>query len=91
MDLKIWREMKYAGKEAVVPKTNPPATNAAIQKMTGKVFTRTVDKLPPADVLADIDKKVDFAKLEQVLMDEGLAKFADPFKALLALIATKRG
>jgi transaldolase len=71
--------------------TDPPATNAAIQKMTGKVFTRTVDKLPPADVLADIDQKVDFAKLEQVLMDEGLAKFADPFKALLALIATKRG
>lgn len=71
--------------------TNPPATNAAIQIMTGKVFTRTVDKLPPADVLNDIDKKVDFAKLEQVLMDEGLAKFADPFKALLALIATKRG
>ena len=44
--------------------TNPPATNAAIQQMTGKVFTRTVDKLPPADVLADIDQKVDFAKLE---------------------------
>lgn len=71
--------------------TNPPATNAAIQKMAGKVFTRTVDKLPPADVLNDIDKKVDFAKLEQVLMDEGLAKFADPFQALLALIASKRG
>lgn len=70
--------------------TNPPATNAAVQKMTGKTFTRTVDKLPPANVLADIDQKVDFAKLEQVLMDEGLAKFADPFKALLALIATKR-
>lgn len=71
--------------------TNPPGTNAAIQKMSGKTFTRTVDKLPPADVLADIDKKVDFAKLEEFLMDEGLAKFADPFKALLALIATKRG
>lgn len=70
--------------------TNPPATNAAVQKMSGKTFTRTVDKLPPANVLADIDQKVDFAKLEQVLMDEGLAKFADPFKALLALIATKR-
>lgn len=71
--------------------TNPPGTNAAIQQMTGKVFSRTVDKLPPANVLADIDQKVDFAKLEQVLMDEGLAKFADPFQALLALIATKRG
>lgn len=71
--------------------TNPPGTNAAIQKMSGKTFTRTVNKLPPADVLADIDQKVDFAKLEEFLMDEGLAKFADPFKALLALIATKRG
>ncbi|HUQ70737.1 MAG TPA: transaldolase family protein [Planctomycetaceae bacterium] len=70
--------------------TNPPGTNAAIQKLAGKVFTRKVDKLPPADVIADIDKKVDFAKLEQVLMDEGLAKFADPFKALLATIASKR-
>lgn len=70
--------------------TNPPATNAAIQKLTGKVFTKKVDKLPPVSVLADIDDKVDFAKLETVLMDEGLAKFADPFKALLALIASKR-
>ena len=70
--------------------TNPPATNAAVQKMTGKVFTRKVDRLPPAAVLAEIDQKVDFAKLETVLMDEGLAKFADPFKSLLALIATKR-
>ena len=70
--------------------TNPPATNAAIQQMTGKVFSRKVDQLPPADVLADIDRKVDFTKLEQVLMDEGLAKFADPFKALLETIASKR-
>jgi len=70
--------------------TNPPGTNAAIQKLPGKVFTRAVDKLPPANVLAEIDQKVDFAKLEQVLMDEGLAKFAEPFQSLLALIATKR-
>jgi transaldolase len=70
--------------------TNPPGTNAAIQKLAGKVFSRKVDQLPPANVLADIDRKVDFAKLEQVLMDEGLAKFADPFKALLATIASKR-
>lgn len=70
--------------------TNPPGTNAAIQKLAGKVFTRKVDKLPPANVLADIDKKVDFAKLETFLMDEGLAKFADPFNALLKTIASKR-
>jgi transaldolase len=70
--------------------TNPPATNAAIQKLLGKTFTRTVDKFPPAEVLADIDAKVDFAKLEEVLMDEGLQKFADPQKAFLSLIAAKR-
>ena len=58
--------------------------------MPGKVFTRKVDQLPNAEVLADIDRKVDFAKLEQVLMDEGLAKFADPFKELLQTIASKR-
>ncbi len=70
--------------------TNPPATNAAIQKLNGKVFTRKVDQLPPAAVLAEIDEKVDFAKLEDVLMSEGLAKFADPFKNLLGVIASKR-
>lgn len=70
--------------------TNPPATNAAVQQLPGKRYTRTVDKLPSADVLADIDRNVDFAKLEEFLMDEGLKKFADPQKALLALIAEKR-
>jgi transaldolase len=58
--------------------------------MTGKTFTRKVDQLPPSTVLREIDEKVDFVKLEQVLMEEGLAKFADPFQALLKLIATKR-
>ena len=70
--------------------TNPPATNTAIQDMRGKRFTRTVDQFPPADVLAEIDREVDFTKLEEVLMDEGLKKFADPQKALLKLIAEKR-
>jgi transaldolase len=46
--------------------------------------------LPPAEVLADIDAKVDFQKLEETLMDEGLKKFADPQKALVALIGEKR-
>jgi transaldolase len=70
--------------------TNPPATNAAVQAMTGKVFTRTVDQFPSAAVVAEIDQKVDFVKLEEVLMTEGLKKFADPHKALLKLIAQKR-
>jgi transaldolase len=70
--------------------TNPPATNAAVQAMTGKTFTRMVDQLPAQAVLDEVDKKVDFHKLEEVLMDEGTKKFADPFKSLLALIAQKR-
>lgn len=70
--------------------TNPPATNAAVQAMAGKTFTRTVDQFPPAAVIEEIDRLVDFAKLEETLMSEGLQKFADPQKALLKLIAEKR-
>ena len=47
-------------------------------------------QLPPADVLDEIDQKVDMQKMEETLMDEGIAKFADPQKALLKLIAEKR-
>ncbi|HSG72449.1 MAG TPA: transaldolase family protein [Planctomycetaceae bacterium] len=70
--------------------TNPPATNAAIQAMTGTTFSREVDRMPAEEILSDIDAKVDFEKLETVLMEEGLKKFADPQKGLLALIAEKR-
>ena len=70
--------------------TNPPDTNEAVHNLAGKTFTRQVDKLPPAEVLKEIDEKVDFAKLEEVLMSEGTKKFADPHKALLKLIAEKR-
>ncbi len=69
--------------------TNPPATNDAVQKL-GKTYTRQVDQLPPKATLDDIDAKVDPRKMEEVLMKEGLAKFAEPFKALLALIGEKR-
>lgn len=69
--------------------TNPPATNDAVES-SGLSFTRTIDKFPPAEVLAEIDKKVDMEHLEKTLMDEGIAKFADPQNALLALLATKR-
>ena len=70
--------------------TNPPATNAAVQKLPNKQFTKTVDRLPPPAVLNEIDAKVDFQKMEDVLMEEGLKKFADPQKALIALIGRKR-
>lgn len=69
--------------------TNPPATNDAVEA-SGKSFSRQVDHLPPAEVLADIDAKVDMKKLENTLMSEGLEKFSDPFKKLLALIGSKR-
>jgi transaldolase len=69
--------------------TNPPATNEKVQ-MSGRTFTRAVDQLPPPEVLAEIAAKVDMGKLEETLMEEGLKKFADPQKALLALIANKR-
>jgi transaldolase len=70
--------------------TNPPETNEAIHNMPGKTFTRTVDVMPPAEVLREIDAKVDFEKLEEVLMSEGTKKFADPHKGLLKLIGEKR-
>ena len=53
-------------------------------------YSRRVDVLPPADVVAEIDDKVDMAAMERVLMEEGIRKFADPQKALLGLIAGKR-
>ena len=69
--------------------TNPPATNEAVQKLNKK-YTRQIDKMPPDAVVREIDQKVDVAKMERVLMEEGVKKFADPQHALLKLIATKR-
>jgi transaldolase len=69
--------------------TNPPATNHAVQE-SGRLFTRQVDKMPPPEVLKEIDEKVNMKHLEETLMEEGLKKFADPQKALLKLIAEKR-
>ena len=69
--------------------TNPPATNEAVQR-SGLVFTRQVDQLPPEEVLTEIDEKVDFDRLEGVLMEEGIKKFADPQKSLLKLIGQRR-
>jgi transaldolase len=69
--------------------TNPPATNAAVEA-SGRAFRRMVDQLPPAAVLAEIDAKVDQQRLEDQLMREGVAKFADPHHALIALLDEKR-
>ncbi|MCA9123997.1 MAG: transaldolase [Planctomycetaceae bacterium] len=69
--------------------TNPPATNQAVLD-SGREFTPELANFPPDEILAEIDAKVDFDQLERVLMEEGLKKFADPQKALLELIASKR-
>ena len=82
-----WKYVEaFAGSDI---ETNPPATNKAVAE-SGRTFTRHVDEMPPQAVLDEIDQKVDMQKMEQVLMEEGLKKFADPQKALLKLIATKR-
>lgn len=69
--------------------TNPPATNDAVAK-SGRTFNRQVDQLPSPAILEEIRTKVDIAKLERVLMEEGIQKFADPQKALIKTIAEKR-
>ena len=69
--------------------TNPPATLEAVAR-SGLAFRRTIDEMPPADVLAEIDAKVDVQAMEERLMSEGVVKFADPQKALLRLLSEKR-
>jgi len=82
-----WKYVEaFAGSDI---ETNPPATNKAVQE-SGRTFKRMVDQLPSSDVVKEINEKVDMAKLEETLMREGVAKFADPQKALLKLIGQKR-
>jgi transaldolase len=69
--------------------TNPPETNEAVQRSNLR-FSRQVDQMPGKEVLDEIDRTVDLEHLEAVLMAEGVKKFADPQKALLALIGQKR-
>lgn len=69
--------------------TNPPATNEAVEKL-GKSYTKQVDQMLPQAVLDEIDAAVDVQAMEDTLMSEGTAKFSDPHKALLKLIAEKR-
>lgn len=83
-----WKYVEaFAGSDI---QTNPPATNQAVQA-SGRTFARQVEQLPPANVLQEIDAVVNFPHLHETLMREGLEKFAAPQKALLALIAKKRG
>lgn len=69
--------------------TNPPAINDAIEALA-RTYPPRIEQMPPAEIVAEIDEKVDFQRLETVLMEEGVRKFADPQKALLASLASKR-
>ncbi len=69
--------------------TNPPATNDAVEKLN-KSYSRQVDRMPSKAIVDEIEAKVDDGEMERSLMAEGTAKFADPQKALLRLIAEKR-
>jgi transaldolase len=81
-----WKYVEaFAGSDI---ETNPPETNEAVAA-SGRTFSSQIAQLPPKDVLDAIDKHVDFQKLEDFLMADGLKKFADPQKALLELISTK--
>ena len=69
--------------------TNPPATNEAVAG-SGRTLVRLVDRMPPEEVLREIEYRVDVERLEQTLMEEGIRKFVEPQKKLLAMVAEKR-
>ena len=70
--------------------TNPPETNQAIATSDIE-FGRTVDIMPTREIQHEIDTKVDMQAMHEVLMKQGVEKFVKPQRALLSLIARKRG
>jgi len=85
--LKAWKYVEaLAGSDI---QTNPPATNDAAD-LSGVDFKAELKIMPSAEVISEIDTKVDMAKLEESLMADGVAKFVAPQKALLALVKEKR-
>ena len=62
--------------------------NISVEVSDGEVMLDA--HLPPADVVAELDRAVDMRRLEDVLMAEGVEKFVSPQKALLTLIASRR-
>lgn len=69
--------------------TNPPKTNDATQA-SGQVLSSQIGDMPSAEILSEIEEKVDVDQLQATLMEQGISKFADPHKGLLSLIAEKR-
>jgi transaldolase len=86
-----WQEPDYYVEKLVGDdiQTNPPETNEFIEK-SPQHYRRTIDEMPEPAVVEEIKQKVDIARMERVLMEEGLKKFADPQKALQKQIAQRR-
>ncbi|MCX6125313.1 MAG: transaldolase, partial [Proteobacteria bacterium] len=70
--------------------TNPPGTNDLVAS-SGETFTARISQLPPAPIVQELTNHIDWHQLEVDLMTDGLAKFADPHKALLQVVAGKLG
>lgn len=69
--------------------TNPPETNQAVAESDLR-FTRQVDQLVDQAIQDEIDAKLDVAAMHRQLMEEGVAKFVKPQRALLEIIQQKR-
>jgi len=82
-----WKYVEaFAGSDI---ETNPPATNEAFER-SGRRAESRIEELPPREVLDEIASQVDMQRMEEVLMAEGIRKFADPQKTLLERIEQKR-
>ncbi len=85
--IKAWKYVEaLAGSDI---QTNPPSTNDAAD-LSGVTFTSQLSQMPSAEIISEIDEKVDMQKLEDFLIADGVAKFVAPQKALLALVKEKK-
>jgi transaldolase len=69
--------------------TNPPETNAAVA-VSGQQFVSQIESMVPDSVQAELDATIDVVDLENVLMEQGVAKFVAPQKQLIETIKQKR-
>lgn len=82
-----WKYVEaFAGSDI---ETNPPQTNEATQQ-SGQVFVPNVGNMPPSEICAEIDRVVDFDNMEASLLEQGIQKFSEPHRKLLAVISEKR-
>lgn len=69
--------------------TNPPKTNDAAAA-SGHEFTAQLSQPVDEGLLTELASKVDMEKMESVLMEEGVAKFVKPQRALIQVISEQR-